>query len=69
MDRKDWFRFFAPRFVLLAALMGFVLRIVLLLMPGTVREFSFWDWPRIFGVGLLNDVCFALVSLVPAFLV
>ena len=69
MDRKDWFRFFAPRFVLLAALMGFVLRIVLLLMPGTVREFSFWDWPRIFGVGLLNDVCFACVSLVPAFLV
>lgn len=69
MNKKDWFKYFAPRFVLLAAIMGFILRIVLLFMPATVWDFSFLDWLRIFGIGLLNDICFSAVALVPAFIV
>ncbi len=69
MNRKDWFRYFAPRFVTLAAVMGFILRIVLIFMPQTVRDFGFLDILRIFGLGLLNDVAFSAIALVPAFVI
>lgn len=67
--RKDWFKFFAPRFVLLAAVMGLILRIVLIFMPETVRDFSAGEILRVFAIGLLNDVAFAAVALVPGFAV
>ena len=66
---KDWFSYFAPRFVALAAVMGFLLRIVLLFMPATVRDFAFSGWIKIFFLGLLNDIAFSSIALVPAFVV
>ena len=68
-NTKDWFRYFAPRFMVLAAIMGFILRIVLLFMPATVRDFSFLDWIRIFGIGLINDLAFSAIALIPAFVI
>ena len=69
MKKTDWFKYFAPRFVALAAVMGFILRIVLIFMPQTVRDFGFWDILRIFGLGFLNDVAFSAIALVPAFVI
>ena len=69
MNKKDWFKYFAPRFAALAAIMGFILRIILIFMPQTVRDFGFADILRIFGLGLLNDVAFSAIALVPAFVV
>lgn len=72
MNRKkvsDWFSFFAPRFYMLAAIIGVLTRIILLLSPITEVNFSASEWLRIFGIGLLNDLCFATIALVPAFVV
>ena len=38
-------------------------------MPQTVRNFGFTDILRIFGLGLLNDVAFSAIALVPAFVI
>lgn len=69
MIKKDWFKYFAPRFAALAVVLGFVLRIVLLFMPLTVRDFSFGAYLRIFALGAVNDVAFAALALVPAFVI
>lgn len=64
----DWFRFFSTKFVALTVVVGLVTRIVLLFIPPTVIAFTPVEWLKIFGLGLLNDVAFAVLALAPAFL-
>ena len=65
----DWFAFYAPRFYCLSAIVGIVVRIALMLSPLTVIDFSAAEWLKIFGLGLLNDMAFATIALIPAFVV
>ena len=65
---KDWFAFFAPRFVILTLILGFIIRIALILHPMTVVDWGFWDWIKIVVLGFLNDVAFCSIALLPAFL-
>lgn len=62
----DWFTFFAPRYIALATITGFVLRLVLLCSPQTSVQFSMAQWAAVFGLGLLNDLAFACCVLVLA---
>lgn len=55
------------RLILLSVVIGFLLRIVLLFSPRTVLSFTIAEWLKIFGVGLINDVAFAVLLLVPLF--
>ena len=64
---KDWFAFFAPRFLLLTLVLGLLVRIALILHPVTVVDWGWKDWLAIFGLGLLNDIAFTAIALVPAF--
>lgn len=66
---KDWFAFFAPRFLCLTLALGLIIRIILILHPMTVVDWGFWDWIKIVFLGLLNDVAFTAIALVPAFLI
>ena len=65
----DWFGFYAPKFYLLALIVGFITRIILLFHPLTVVSFSAVEWLKIFLIGPLNDIAFATIALVPAFLI
>lgn len=80
----DWFLFFAKKFYLYALIVGFVLRIVMILLPYvlpdafladfaiqafSVRDISFREWVKVFVLGPLNDLAFATIALIPAFLV
>ena len=64
----DWFRFFFPKFITLSLAVGFITRLVLLFVPPTVISFSALEWVKIFGLGLLNDLAFAILALAPALL-
>lgn len=65
----DWFSFFAPRFYILSLIYGVIVRIVLLLEPITTTEgFTPMTWVRVFGLGAVNDLAFATLALIPAFL-
>ncbi|MBR6054330.1 MAG: sulfatase-like hydrolase/transferase [Bacteroidales bacterium] len=64
---KDWFSFFAPRFLLLTLILGVLVRIALILHPVTVIDWGWKDWLAIFGLGFLNDIAFTAIALVPAF--
>ena len=64
---KDWFSFFAPRFVCLALLLGFLVRIILILHPVTTVDWGLGDWLKIVFIGVINDLFFSAISLVPAF--
>ncbi|MBO4231372.1 MAG: LTA synthase family protein [Bacteroidales bacterium] len=64
----DWFAFFAPRFLCLTLILGFLIRIVLILHPLTVVDWGWADWLKIFGLGFLNDLAFSAIALVPAFI-
>lgn len=63
----DWFGFFAPRFYIISAVIGVLVRIALMLSPLTTVDFTFVEWIKIFGLGLLNDTAFATLALIPAF--
>ena len=80
----DWFPFFAKKFYLLAIIVGLILRIVMILLPQVlsesfladfavqafdVREISLKEWLKVFILGPLNDLAFASIALIPAFLV
>ena len=66
---KDWFSFFAPRFYILSLIYGVIVRIVLLLEPiTTTAGFTPITWLRVFGIGAVNDLAFATLALIPAFL-
>lgn len=60
---------FAYKFVILSVIVGLVLRIVLILNPHTVLAFTAVEWLKIFLLGAVNDVCFALLALVPYFII
>ena len=64
----DWFAFFAPGFLCLSLILGFLIRIVLILHPLTVVDWGWADWLKIFGLGFLNDLAFSAIALVPAFI-
>ena len=64
---KDWFLWFAPTLIVTALVMGFITRILLILNPLTVVDFSLWQWLKIFLLGALNDAAFAAIALIPAF--
>ncbi len=66
---NDWFRWFAPKFILFTLIIGFITRLVLLFTPPTVIGFSFLEWIKIFTVGPINDIAFAIIALAPAFLI
>lgn len=66
---SDWFRFYAPRFLALTLLLGLIVRIILVFHPLTVVDWGFAEWVKIFGLGLVNDIAFTAIALVPAFLV
>ena len=59
---KDWFAFFAPRFLLLTLVLGLLVRIALILHPVTVVDWGWKDWLAIFGLGLLNDIAFTAID-------
>ena len=66
----DWFSFFAPKFYLLTIIAGAIIRIILACSPLTVTSgISFFDWFKIFGLGVVNDIAFTTIALVPAFLI
>ena len=65
---SDWFAFFAPRFLCLTLILGFLIRIVLILHPLTVVDWGWTDWLKIFCLGFLNDLAFTAIALVPAFI-
>ena len=65
---KDWFSFFGPRFLALTLILGFIIRIALVLHPLTVVDWGLWDWIKILVLGILNDVAFTAIALVPAFI-
>ncbi len=65
----DWFSYYAPVLAVTAVAMGFITRIILLLNPLTVIDFTLWQWIKIFFLGALNDIAFAAIALVPAFVV
>ena len=65
---KDWFSFFAPRFLALGLILGFIIRVVLIFHPLTVVDWGFGTWVKIFVLGLLNDIAFLAIALVPAFI-
>lgn len=66
---KDWFGFYAPRFYLFSIIMGIITRIILILHPMTVTtDFTALTWLKVFGVGLVNDLAFATLALIPAFI-
>ena len=80
----DWFLFFAKRFLLYSLILGFVLRIVMILLPYVLPEsliadfavqgFSiadvrFWDWIKVLVLGPLNDLAFTMIAIIPAFVV
>ena len=66
---KDWYSWFAPVLACAALGAGLITRIVLLFNPLTVIDFTAWQWIKIFGLGALNDLAFAFIALVPAFLI
>ena len=66
---KDWYSWFAPVLACAALGAGLITRIVLLFNPLTVVDFTAWQWIKIFGLGALNDLAFAFIALVPAFLI
>ena len=65
----DWFRYFAPRFIIFSAVLGFLTRILLLFVPPTVIGFTAVEWVKIFLLGLINDIAFSVLALAPAMLV
>lgn len=66
---SDWFSWYAPVLALTAIIIGFITRVILLFNPLTVVDFSFWQWIKIFTLGAANDLAFAAIALVPAFII
>ncbi len=66
---SDWFSWYAPVLAFTALIIGAITRIILLFNPLTVVDFTIWQWFKIFVLGALNDLAFAAIALVPAFIV
>lgn len=57
------------KLMVLSLALGFLTRVVLLFSPRTVISFTFVEWFKIFGLGLVNDIGFAFLLLVPLFVI
>ena len=64
----DWFRYFAPVFIIFSAALGLLTRLLLLFIPPTVIGFSAIEWLKIFLLGLVNDIAFSVLALAPGML-
>lgn len=64
----DWFRYFAPVFIIFSAALGLLTRLLLLFIPPTVIGFTATEWLKIFLLGLVNDIAFSVLALAPAML-
>ena len=60
---------FVRKFIILSVVLGLIMRVVLMLNPRTVVDFSAVEWMKIFLLGGVNDICFALLALVPFFII
>ena len=65
----DWFRFFAPVFIMFSVALGLITRVILLFVPPTVIGFTAVEWLKIFFIGFINDIAFSVLALAPALLV
>ena len=80
----DWFFYFSRRFLAFSLLLGAAVRILMMLLPYllpqalladfALQEFrissiGLGEWCKVFLLGAANDLCFALIAQVPAFLV
>ena len=81
---NDWFWFFARRFLVFSVIVGFVTRVIFVLLAyvlpeGMAADFAIQDfsisqislpeWLKVLVLGPLNDLAFAAMALLPAFLV
>lgn len=57
------------RLVVLSVIVGFLTRIALLFNGQTEVSFQVWDWFRIFGLGVINDVCMGVIAFLPFWLI
>ena len=55
------------KLVALSLVLGLLTRLVLLFSPHTIISFTLIEWLKIFGLGFINDIAFALLLLVPLF--
>ena len=63
----DWMRLLAPKVLLLSVVLGLLTRIIIMLISSESIRTGFFGWIEVFGLGILNDACFALLALAPAF--
>lgn len=63
---KDFFGFFAPRYIALILILGVIVRVALLLHPLTEVAFNAKEWMKILFLGPVNDLAFAAIPLIPA---
>lgn len=66
---SDWFSFFAPKVILATLIVGIIVRIVLIFHPVTTIDWGFSDWVRIFLLGIVNDLAYSSLLLIPAFII
>ncbi len=67
---KDWFGFYVPRFYIYSVIIGIIVRIILICHPMTVTsDFTALTWLKVFGIGFVNDLAFATLALIPAFII
>jgi phosphoglycerol transferase MdoB-like AlkP superfamily enzyme len=67
--RTDVLKFFVTRFLSLSIIVGIATRVVLLFNHSTIIGFTAVEWIRIFGLGLVNDICFSMLALIPFFII
>lgn len=63
----DWMRLLAPKIILLSVVLGAITRLILALISPESINADFIGWLEVFGIGIMNDACFAILSLAPAF--
>ena len=63
----DWMRLLAPKIIMLSVVLGAITRIILALISPERINAGLIGWIVVFGLGVLNDACFAILSLAPAF--
>lgn len=61
--------FAVSRFVALSLIVGLLLRVVLLFNPQTVVSFTIIEWIKIFVLGAVNDFSFAMLALLPFYVI
>jgi len=60
--KDDLYNITIARLVGLSLIIGIIVRITLILNDQTQIDFSFSDWIKIVGLGLVNDICTAVIA-------